>query len=74
MGRRGYFHCLRVTFVSLLAAQGVHPRVAQALARHAKLETTMAAYTDLSLLDLRGAVEKTARAATPPPRAAATGA
>jgi integrase len=73
-GRCLDFHCLRVTFVSALVANGEHPRVAQALARHAKIETTMAAYTDLSLLDLRGAVEKTARAVAPPTRAAATSA
>src|SRR5688572_21084542 len=47
-GRALDFHCLRVTFVSRLVAAGVHPRTAQALGRHAKLETTMASYTDLS--------------------------
>jgi len=59
-GRDLDFHCLRVSFVSNLVAAGVHPRVAQALARHAKIDTTMSVYCDLSLLDLRGAVEKTA--------------
>jgi integrase len=39
------FHCLRVAFVSNLVARGVHPRVVQALARHAKIDTTMRAYT-----------------------------
>lgn len=58
-GRTIDFHCLRVTFVSNLVAAGVHPRVAQALARHSKIETTMGAYTDLTSLDLRGAIEKT---------------
>ena len=53
------FHSLRVSFVSALAAAGVHPRVAQALARHAHVDTTMRCYTDLALLDLRGAVAKT---------------
>lgn len=53
------FHSLRVSFVSALAAAGVHPRVAQALARHANVDTTMRCYTDLALLDLRGAVAKT---------------
>ncbi len=43
-----------MTFVSNLVAAGVHPRVAQALARHAKVETTMAVYADLTALDLRG--------------------
>lgn len=57
-GRALDFHCLRVTFVSHLVAAGVHPRVAQALARHAKVETTMAVYADLTALDLRGAVER----------------
>jgi integrase len=56
-GRVVDFHALRVTFVSQLVAAGVHPRVAQALARHSKVETTMAVYTDLAALDLRGAVE-----------------
>ena len=57
-GRVIDFHALRVTFVSGLAAAGVHPRTAQALARHAKIETTMETYTDLRLLDLRAAVEQ----------------
>jgi integrase/recombinase XerC len=56
-GRALDFHCLRVTFVSSLVAAGVHPRVAQALARHAKVETTMAIYSDVHALDLRGALE-----------------
>ena len=52
------FHSLRYTFVTRLSQAGVHPRTAQALARHAKIETTMDTYTDLHLLDLRAAVEK----------------
>jgi integrase len=63
-GRVLDFHCLRVSFVSNLVAAGVHPRVAQALARHAKVETTMGAYTDLTALDLRGAVERQVPGAT----------
>ncbi len=65
-GRVVDFHALRTTFVSWLAMQGAHPRVAQALARHASIETTMARYTDLSLVDVRGAV-----ASLPLPAAAA---
>jgi len=57
-GRVVDFHALRTTFISLLASSGAHPRVAQALARHASIETTMGTYTDLALLDLRGTVEK----------------
>ncbi len=59
-GRRIDFHSLRYTFVTRLAQAGVHPRAAQELARHAKIETTMEIYTDLSLLDLHGAVEQAA--------------
>lgn len=62
-GRELDFHCLRVSAVSAWVAAGAHPRVAQALARHAKIETTMGAYTDLARLDLRGAVEATAATA-----------
>ena len=61
-GRVVDFHALRTTFVSRLAASGVHPRVAQALARHSTVELTMRAYTDLSVLDLRGAVESSGEA------------
>ncbi len=57
-GRVVDFHALRTTFVSWLAMNGAHPRVAQALARHASVETTMARYTDLALVDLRGSVER----------------
>ena len=56
-GRVVDFHALRVTFVTSLAEAGVHPRTAQALARHASVETTMQQYTDLHLLDLHGAAE-----------------
>lgn len=64
-GRCLDFHSLRMTFVTSLVAAGVHPRVAQALARHAKIETTMKVYTDVHSLDLKGAVEKTAASNKP---------
>jgi integrase len=51
-------HALRTTFISWLAMTGAHPRVAQALARHASIETTMERYTDLALLDTAGTVER----------------
>lgn len=54
--RRVDFHSLRHTFVTRLAEKGVHPKVAQTLARHSTMELTMAYYTDLRLLDLRGAL------------------
>jgi site-specific recombinase XerD len=58
--------------VTSLVAAGVHPRVAQALARHAKIETTMKTYTDVHSLDLRGAIERIG-SATPDTLARAKG-
>ena len=37
---------------------GAHPRMAQALARHASIETTMGTYTDLRLFNMKGTVER----------------
>ena len=45
------FPALRTTFSSWLGMTGVHPRTAQALARHASIETTLGTYTDLRLFD-----------------------
>ncbi len=56
-GRSVDFHALRGTFITSLAALGLHPRVVQALARHSSMELTMKAYTDLALFDVKGAVE-----------------
>lgn len=68
------FHALRNTFISGLSAAGVHPRTTQALARHSKIELTMKTYTDLRLLDLRGAVDAgLSREPTTPERAPRTG-
>jgi integrase len=55
------FHALRVTYVSWLVRAGVHPKTAQVLARHASIETTMQAYTDLNLLDCKRAAESLPR-------------
>lgn len=41
----GDFHSLRHSFISSLAKVGVHPSVAQALARHSTITLTMDAYT-----------------------------
>jgi integrase len=57
-GRVVDFHALRTTFVTWLAVSGAHPRSAQALARHGSIDLTMNVYTDLRLVDLKGAVEK----------------
>ena len=44
-GRVADFHALRHTFITNLAASGVHPKVAQALARHSTITLTMDRYT-----------------------------
>jgi len=46
------FHSLRHTFVSNLAAGGVHPKVAQQLARHSTITLTMDRYAHLGLIDM----------------------
>ena len=64
-GRVVDFHSFRNTFITGLSVAGVHPRVAQALARHSKIELTMQVYTDVNLLDLRAAVESTTPTSRP---------
>jgi integrase len=72
------FHSLRHTFISNLARAGVHPRNAQALARHSTIELTMGVYTHVSMNDLAKDVEslpasagvKVVVVATPPAAAA----
>ncbi|UCF16598.1 MAG: tyrosine-type recombinase/integrase [Phycisphaerales bacterium] len=44
-GRDIDFHALRHSFISHLALAGVHPAVAQKLARHSSIELTMRYYT-----------------------------
>jgi hypothetical protein len=44
-GRVVDFHALRHTFISSLAAAGVHPKTAQVLARHSTISLTMDRYT-----------------------------
>jgi integrase len=57
-GRYFDFHAMRGQFISLLAAKGVHPKVAQALARHSTITLTMDYYTHLDVLDVTGALDK----------------
>jgi integrase len=52
------FHAIRGQFISSLAAGGVHPKVAQALARHSTITLTMDHYTHLDGLDLGGALDQ----------------
>lgn len=77
-GRFADFHALRHTFISNLARAGVHPRNAQALARHSTIDLTMNVYTHVSMGDLADAVESLPgsngqghASATPPPAASA---
>ena len=45
------FHSLRHSFISLLAAGGVHPKLAQTLARHSDINLTMTRYSHTVLTD-----------------------
>jgi len=56
-GRVADFHALRHTFISNLARAGVHPRNAQALARHSTIDLTMNVYTHVAMADLHDDVE-----------------
>jgi integrase len=56
-GRRVDLHSLRLTFGTLLAKSGVPLTVAQRLMRHSDPKLTSNIYTDVRVLDLRGAVE-----------------
>jgi hypothetical protein len=56
-GRVADFHALRHTFISNLARAGVHPRNAQALARHSTMDLTMNIYTHVNMRDLGRDVE-----------------
>ncbi|MBI3832502.1 MAG: tyrosine-type recombinase/integrase [Planctomycetes bacterium] len=47
------FHTLRHTFVTMLAASGVHPKVAQDLARHSDINLTLSRYSH-TVLEQRG--------------------
>jgi hypothetical protein len=56
-GRSLDVHALRTTFGTLLSKGGVAPRTAQAAMRHSDIKLTMGVYTDLKLLDVRGALD-----------------
>lgn len=57
VGRRVDFHALRHTFITNLARGGVHPKVAQALARHSTITLTMDHYTHLETIDYHSALK-----------------
>ncbi len=50
------FHALRHSFISMLATSGVHPKIAQQLARHSTITLTMDRYSHLQMNDLNQAV------------------
>ena len=52
------FHALRHTFITNLANSGVHPKVAQMLARHSTITLTMDRYTHTLWDDLGEAIER----------------
>src|SRR5262249_35726296 len=56
-GRICDFHALRHSYITLLQRSGVHPKVAQELARHSDIRLTMNVYTHAHPHDLAGAVE-----------------
>jgi len=51
------FHALRHSYVSLLARSGIHPKLAQELARHSDIRLTINVYTHPRLHDLAGALD-----------------
>jgi len=51
------FHALRHSFVSLITQGGVHPKIAQRLARHSTVELTLARYSHTLLSDEADALE-----------------
>jgi len=55
-GRYGDFHSLRHSYVTALARAGVHPKVAQQLARHASIAITMDQYSHTVVSDLATAL------------------
>ena len=57
-GRVFDFHALRHQFISSLAAAGVHPKVAQQLARHSTITLTMDRYTHVALAEVAGALDR----------------
>ena len=74
-GRDYDFHALRHQFITGLAEAGVHPKKAQALARHSKIDLTMDHYTKIDIHDAAADVERLGAIPTgqPPEHARATG-
>jgi integrase len=73
-GRVFDFHALRHTFLTHLAESGVHPKVAQVLARHSTITLTMDRYTHMNALDVAGDLDKLPDLPLPAPAGAKPGA
>ncbi len=58
LGRPIGFHTFRRTFITRGQRAGIPPRILQQLARHKSLHLTNEVYTDVTKLDLRGALEQ----------------
>jgi integrase len=65
LGRVVDFHSLRHTFISNLAKAGIHPKLAQDLARHSSIELTMRVYTHTKIESRLEAIDKLPVVATP---------
>jgi len=73
-GRFADFHAFRHTFISNLAAGGVHPKTAQQLARHSTIVLTMDHYSHMRREDLAAALNTLPNLSAPERQAqAATG-
>ena len=51
------FHATRHSYITLLAKSGVHPKMAQSLARHSSITLTLDRYTHVGLYDQAAALE-----------------
>lgn len=71
-GRVADFHSLRHSFVSALARGGVHPRVAQSLARHSTITLTMDVYSHTVMGEQSTALETLPTITSEPARATGT--
>ena len=61
-------HELRHSYLSMLAAEGVHPKVMQQLAGHSNSKTTMDIYTHVNMDQKRGAADLVQQALSGPGR------
>jgi integrase len=66
-GRYADWHALRHTFITNLARGGVHPRVAQSLARHCTITLTMDRYTHVLREQEVEALSRLPDLSVPPP-------